>query len=85
MDNFDINTAIEKYNNIAYAYQRSYITKEKAQLDINELNKQCEEAGVTFKAEFKSLELHVKDEESYDDESYSYDPYGDTDDAGSWG
>lgn len=77
-EKFSINDAIEKYQEIAAGFQYGWIDEDRAKKDIEALNKKCLENEVTFKADFKSLELFPRDDESYDDEPGSsyYDDYG---------
>jgi len=79
-DKFNINKAIAEYDAIAERYHNDWTTLDQAQVELENLNTKCEEAGVVFKGDPKSLELYIKKDEdesfdesydSYDDENYS--------------
>lgn len=79
MTDFNINDAIEEYKEISESYQNKHSGEDETKGAIDELNKKCEDSGIVFKADFKSIELHTPPEyDSFqDDDSYSYEDEGD--------
>ena len=66
---FTIDSAIIRYNNIAYNYHNDIIDEDMARAEIELLNEKCKDNDIVFNADFKSLELHTRDENL----DYSYD------------
>lgn len=71
-EEFTIDKAVERYEQIASYYQEGWTSAEQAKSDLNLLNEQCAKANIPFKADFKSLELFIRNQE---DESSSSDDY----------